>query len=89
MIPGCPTPSHSTARRRAPVLKRSSNPSLRVAGLQAHATTPGRIENHMDDNNNPENQNINGLMWQAQTHIHTTQNTALIHNWSQSEPCHT
>ena len=29
------------AQRRAPVLKRSSNPSLRVAGLQAHATTPG------------------------------------------------
>ena len=43
MIPGCPTPSHSTAKCRAPVLKRSSNPSLRVAGLQAHATTPGCI----------------------------------------------
>ena len=43
MIPGCPTPSHSAAQRRAPVLKRSSNPSLRVAGLQAHATTPGKV----------------------------------------------
>ena len=39
MIPGCPTPSHSTAQCRAPVLKRSSNPSLQVARLQAHATT--------------------------------------------------
>ena len=43
MIPGCPTPSHSAAQRRAPVLKRSSNPSLRVAGLQAHATTPSKV----------------------------------------------
>ena len=41
MIPGCPTPSHSAAQCRAPVLKRSSNPSLRGARLQAHATTPG------------------------------------------------
>ncbi|CAH1230051.1 Hypp280 [Branchiostoma lanceolatum] len=31
---------HRTARRRTPGLKRSTNPSLQVAGLQARATTP-------------------------------------------------
>ncbi|XP_019617140.1 PREDICTED: uncharacterized protein LOC109464576 [Branchiostoma belcheri] len=37
---------HRTARRRTPGLKRSTNPSLQVAGLQARATTPSWQRGH-------------------------------------------